>query len=219
MTQRLFDAQAALAAPFKEGEEQYRVGPTWTQGNERFTRPLAYIDARAVFGRLDEVVGPDGWESSLERLAPGVYRCRLTVLGVSREDIGMAGASESEAEKAAASDAIKRAAVQFGIGRYLYARELSPVRLEPRGSEWVLPRGWRPGSEPQPEPQAGTIRMNAPTQAQLDLVGRLIAQLGWDSEQGRAFLLERFAKRSRSELTRAEASACIEALKGLTQAS
>lgn len=45
---------------------------------------------------------------------------RLTVLGVTREDIGEAPEGSMAAYKAAASDAMKRCAVQFGIGRYLY---------------------------------------------------------------------------------------------------
>lgn len=45
---------------------------------------------------------------------------RLTVLGVTREDIGEAGEGNLGTLKAASSDALKRCAVQFGIGRYLY---------------------------------------------------------------------------------------------------
>lgn len=67
----LKDVTEALKAPFPVGHEQYRVGPTWEQDGVRMTRPLAYIDARAVFARLDQVVGPDGWETRLERLGPG----------------------------------------------------------------------------------------------------------------------------------------------------
>jgi hypothetical protein len=47
---------------------------------------------------------------------PLFVRCRLTVFGVTREDVG-----EGEDPKAAFSDAIKRAAVHFGVGRALYA--------------------------------------------------------------------------------------------------
>jgi hypothetical protein len=41
--------------------------------------------------------------------------CRLTVLGITKEDVG-----EGEDLKSAFSDAFKRVAVKFGVGRYLY---------------------------------------------------------------------------------------------------
>lgn len=91
-----------------------------------------YVDARLVFDRLDLVCG-GRWEPEFEPLeeplrsrpvertgevsAPPIdVRCRLTVFEATRQDVG-AGSDP----KAAFSDAIKRAAVQFGIGRALYA--------------------------------------------------------------------------------------------------
>lgn len=203
-----------LRAPFPPGEEQYRVGPCWEQNGDRFTRPLAFIDARAVFDRLDEVVGPGNWSTDLERVAPGVFICRMTVLGVTRADVGMAGASESEAEKSGVSDAIKRVAVQFGIGRYLYSMELPPVKLERRGSEWVLPRGWRParqGSADKTVPFQ-TAAETLATAKQLGKIAVELERLGWNADRGRDYLVRAFGKRSRRELTSAEASRFIDAL-------
>lgn len=88
-----------------------------------------YIDARLVLDRLDLVCGAK-WRASFEArpqaLVPVVKekegerilyaRCRLTVFGVTREDVG-----EGDTPKAAFSDALKRAAVHFGVGRALYA--------------------------------------------------------------------------------------------------
>jgi hypothetical protein len=56
-----------------------------------------------------------------------MVRCKLTVMGVTKEDAGEAS-QEDEPLKSAVSDALKRAAVHFGIGRYLY----------------YLPRVWAP---------------------------------------------------------------------------
>jgi Rad52/22 family double-strand break repair protein len=93
----------------------------------------AYVDARLVFDRLDLVCGGQ-WTARFEELPkpllpppcdrdgqplarPPIHvRCRLTAFGVTREDVG-----EGEDPKAAFSDAIKRAAVHFGVGRALYA--------------------------------------------------------------------------------------------------
>lgn len=91
---------------------------------------VAYVDARLVYDRLDHVCGERWWarfgplpRALVPRLAhdaegtpPLFVRCRLTVCGVTREDVG-----EGADPKAAFSDAVKRAAVHFGVGRVLYA--------------------------------------------------------------------------------------------------
>lgn len=211
-------ASALLRAPFPPGVEQYRAGPSWTQNGERWTRPLAYIDARAVFARLDEAVGPDHWATRLERLAPGVYLCALTICGVTRTDVGQAGENEGEKEKSGASDAIKRAAVQFGVGAYLYDQELPPAKMEQRGQDWVLPRNWRPSGRaepaPPPRPSAGGAPTGPATPKQIAKIGVEMARLGWSDERGREYLATTFGKQSRRDLTAAEASAFIDALVG-----
>ena len=87
---------------------------------------IAYIDARCVLDRLDAVVGADGWQDDYEVLEDGAVVCRLRLRlageWVTKSDVG----SESEQgdagdrRKASFSDALKRAAVKWGIGRYLY---------------------------------------------------------------------------------------------------
>ena len=121
-----------LAKPFPASEVQWKVQVV--SKDKRRALVLAYLDARAVMDRLDAVVGPTGWSDSYE-----VYpadssidhqtvqaKCRLTILGISKEDVGegsMQGEQSSSSVKAAVSDALKRAAVKFGIGRYLYRLE------------------------------------------------------------------------------------------------
>jgi len=110
-----------LAQPFPPEEVGFKVQST----NRDRTKGLvvAYVDARTVLDRLDEVVGSEGWQDAYEVLADHrdgsgrlvEVRCRLTLLGVSKEDVG-----EGDSLKAAFSDALKRAAVKFGVGRYLY---------------------------------------------------------------------------------------------------
>jgi len=83
---------------------------------------LSYVDARYVQDRLDEVVGPENWGTSFEDCNGGV-RCTLSInvagFGwVDKEDVGVP--SNIEPVKGAHSDAFKRAAVQWGIGRDLY---------------------------------------------------------------------------------------------------
>lgn len=88
---------------------------------------LFYIDAREVMKRLDEICGVDGWERREVETAHGVI-CDLSIRmpyeGMSGEKwVTKADAGEftkASTLKGASSDAFKRAAVNFGIGRYLY---------------------------------------------------------------------------------------------------
>lgn len=89
----------------------------------------AYIDARQVQDLLDEHC-EHGWSSAFRDVAGGVF-CSIQIHGPEgelwvREDAGNRIEDNSQDQmfeqgfKAAASDAFKRAAVQFGIGRFLY---------------------------------------------------------------------------------------------------
>lgn len=115
----------ALAAPF--GEEELEFLPRGQANGKALALP--YIDARSVMRRLDEVVGPANWSFDFDLLSDDGKRVRgrLTVCGVTKCDAGEAG-PEDEPLKAAVSDALKRCAVHFGVGRYLY----------------YLPRTWLP---------------------------------------------------------------------------
>lgn len=102
---------------------------------------VAYIDARDVMDLLDEVVGPGNWKDEYTPLDAGcaTVKCRLgvnvpTEAGrewVSKEDVGTA--SDTEAEKGAFSDAFKRAAVKWGIGRFLYDLDMVWIDLDADG--------------------------------------------------------------------------------------
>jgi hypothetical protein len=116
MNQHL-DLFAELAAPFEP--EAVRVRP---QGG----RQLQYITARTVMNRLDEVLGPANWWDDYLPLEHSVI-CRLTIrlpdgTTLTKCDAGgYAGMpDQGDDDKSGFSDAFKRAAVKFGIGRYLY---------------------------------------------------------------------------------------------------
>jgi len=111
------DVLEALGAPFPDDEVEFLP-----RGNfEGKARALAYIDARSVMRRLDAVVGPANWSFDFDLLSPEgkMVKGKLTVLGITKCDAGEGG-SEDEVLKSAVSDALKRCAVHFGIGRYLY---------------------------------------------------------------------------------------------------
>lgn len=128
---------AALAAPFPPDAISWRVGST-TQDKSK-GMALAYIDARDVMQRLDDVCGPAGWQCTYPH-ANGKTVCSIAIKcgdeWVSKSD--GAGDTDVEQEKGALSDAFKRAAVRWGIGRYLYDIGSPWVELEQRGKTHII---------------------------------------------------------------------------------
>lgn len=125
---------AGLNAPFDPKAVHWRVG-SMTKDKKR-GMALAYIDARDVMQRLDEVCGPPNWQT---RHDPGEGRviCHLGIRAAEAGDFGDwvwksdgAGDSDIEGAKGAISDALKRAAVSWGVGRYLYRCESPWVELD-----------------------------------------------------------------------------------------
>jgi Rad52/22 family double-strand break repair protein len=147
---------AALAAPFES--EEVRLRP---QG----ARQLQYITARTVMNRLDDVLGPENWWDEYQPLEHSVI-CRLTIklpdgATLTKSDAGgYAGMPDSgDDDKSGFSDAFKRAAVKFGIGRYLY-RDGVPRFLQEHwkhasaASETRLPHPPAPVQPAAPTPAA-----------------------------------------------------------------
>src|SRR5260221_2675281 len=120
-----------LRAPFDPADVDWRP-----QGNPKAgenCQVVCYITARAVMDRLDEVVGASNWAFDYEAIviANGqvqIAKGRLTLHGVSKEDVGEA--SSFDPSKGCVSDALKRCAVLWGIGRYLYNVPPTWVRMD-----------------------------------------------------------------------------------------
>lgn len=85
---------------------------------------LLYKDARVDQTILDETVGAMNWKKSYD-IIDGQLFCTISIWDdekkqwVSKQDVGVE--SNTEAEKGRASDAQKRAAFAWGIGRELYS--------------------------------------------------------------------------------------------------
>jgi len=121
-----------LKRPFKATQLKWRKGPG---GKE-----LVYITARDVMDRLDEAVGIAGWSTSLHEVE-GRVTCELSlnINGTWITKTDGAGDTGIEGEKGAISDALKRSAVLWGIGRYLY----HPSAFHGRDPvEWATPEGY-----------------------------------------------------------------------------
>ena len=90
---------------------------------------VAYIEARDVMDRLDEVCGPGNWQVKYYTVNDLLF-CAIGIkIGdewVWKADTGTE--SNMEAEKGHVSDAFKRAAVHWGIGRFLYRLEIVYVK-------------------------------------------------------------------------------------------
>jgi hypothetical protein len=92
---------------------------------------VAYIDARHVQDMLDDVCGAENWQNKYEVVNNNLF-CQIGIKcdgeWVWKSDCGTE--SNMEKVKGEASDAFKRAAVQWGIGRFLYS--LGVVKLKVR---------------------------------------------------------------------------------------
>ncbi len=139
-----------LRSPFPINQVHWRVGATTKDKTKGL--PLAYIDARNVMNRLDEVFGIWGWMSHIDETPSGRVLCELSCLinGKIVTKTDGAGDTGTEGEKGAISDALKRAAVQFGIGRYLYSVKMNWVEIDqykkiikqPTLPIWATPEGY-----------------------------------------------------------------------------
>ena len=140
--------EKALKAPFPAKDIEWRIGRKSRDGKKASV--LAYIDARAVEDRLDEVVGIFFWEDVYVFHADGSVVCTLTIDLVDRKVSKSDGAEKTniEATKGGISGAFKRAAAKWGIGRYLYNLEERWVEIDQYGNftppklpAWALPSG------------------------------------------------------------------------------
>jgi len=111
----------ALAKPFDYEDLEWRVLRTRDYGKlEAMITP--YVTARAVQERLDKVCGPIMWWNEFKDWRNGQL-CGITIVDGDRIVTKWDGAPDTNIEKlkGGLSDSMKRAAVQWGIGRYLYS--------------------------------------------------------------------------------------------------
>ena len=130
-----------LSEPFAAADVEWRVTKLRNQNSEGLVVP--FIDSRAIQNRLDDVVGPFFWRTRFIPWhqyvpKPGKYEdpnesqktpvssqlCGLSIYNEERkewvEKVDGAENTDIEAIKGGISDSFKRAAVIWGVGRYLY---------------------------------------------------------------------------------------------------
>lgn len=110
--------------PFRDDEIEWRVQRCGVKGNKIWAQLVPYVTARAIFERLDKVAGPGKWQTEIIPINEG-FLCRLGIYTdeewIWRTD--GAPTTDIEALKGGISGAIKRVAVQFGMGAYLYSMD------------------------------------------------------------------------------------------------
>lgn len=126
-----------LAEPFPPNRIHWRVAQKSDDKSRGLV--LAYLDARDVMNRLDEVLGPENWSDDYFEAESGRVICTININmgGDGQGDrwnwVGKsdgAGDTAYEGAKGAISDAFKRAAVKWGIGRYLYETKAPWIDLD-----------------------------------------------------------------------------------------
>lgn len=180
-----------LREPFAPDDIEWRVAQAGEKNGAPWAKVLAYLTNRAIMQRLDDVVGPGKWWNEYAAGPQGGVICGITISTWDGRVTKWDGAENTDIEsvKGGLSDAMKRAAVQWGMGRYLYGLEEGWAECSsssqkgwryqpgkdgkykafywqpPRLPDWALPESHR-GAKPAQKP-AGSLEdrakgMNAP---------------------------------------------------------
>lgn len=176
-----------LKEPFSSKDIEWR--PQGKPYNDN-VKVLAYVDARAVQDRLDEVCGPDNWTATYQHIPNKGVMCSLAINCGGRSVMKQDGSPETDIEsfKGGISKALVRTASVWGVGRYLYKMPETWVTLSsqrgpasiycrvdgrnmyftpPSLPDWALPKDerGRAQSSPTREVEQETMPQSAPSQA------------------------------------------------------
>ena len=122
------------------GPEDIEWKPIATSKRTGKALAAAYVTNRAIMERLDEVCGPENWRNEYQPGPAGGIICGLSIR-ITREDgtsewvTTWDGADDTDIHpvKGGLSSSMRRTAVQWGIGRYLYHLPSQWVPVDERG--------------------------------------------------------------------------------------
>ncbi len=177
-----------------------REGWTDRQGNKHL---VEYVEWHAVADILDRVAPT--WSHSVRGIVQigdmVAVTCAISIDGVTREGVGTGNADNETGIKKAEHDALKRAAIKFGIARELYQRESDVIETQGQGPQ--------PGEFPR-DPLAKSMA-DLVTPKQLGMIRALAREAGVDhDEESQSVMRVRT-----EELSKRAASTFIDHLKGL----
>jgi hypothetical protein len=205
----------ALQAQFHADEIEWRLQQAGEKNGRIWAICVPYVTNRAIQSRLDDVVGPEGWKNEFRPGPGGGVMCGISVRVGGEWVTKWDGAENTDIEgvKGGLSGAMKRSAVQWGVGRYLYAldesfatvhdqgrfrgktREGKPFRWDPPAlPEWALP-SLAPGAAAEAKPAVPTAARKKdaepPTRAELDAMLEFVRQVGPRVEEGAEIRIDR----------------------------
>lgn len=129
-----------LKAFFSEDDLEWRVQMCGKNNDNNYWVLLVpYMNRRAVMDRLDFVCSPENWKDDYVPGPDGGVMCRLSIR-INGEWITKCDAAENtniESIKGGISDALKRAASKWGIGRYLSQLPRMYAIIDKNGPEYT----------------------------------------------------------------------------------
>jgi len=152
-------AMKELQQPFNEEDIEWRVQKCGFKGGKPWAMVFSYVTNRAIMERLDDIFGIANWKNEFKPGPSGGNLCGISIRIDGEWLTKWDGAENTNYEpvKGGLSDAMKRAAVQWGIGRYLYHLEVGFANInkdgrytqkieDKNGMQWVK---WDPPQLPE----------------------------------------------------------------------
>ncbi len=239
-----------LAAPFPDHCIQRTEGRITGRGYD--TTGIGY---QFIANRLNEVLGVGGWRAHRTVAVKEIVRsngrpafeaiCDITlelgewvdgefaVFAESLADGGHSASSEADARKGAYTNAFKKAAAFFGVGRQAYEGSLDDDNLPAEHSSEGITVSTLPAQRPSPTPvsaqqaqvspapsqpasqpaqrSSNTPTRNRLTAKQLSAIWAIGRKLGYEQQQLRAFIKQTYGAQPEF-LTREQASQVIGAM-------
>lgn len=205
-----------LQKPFPQNDIEFRLQSTGKTSKGLWGKCLAYVTNRAIQARLDDVFGCFGWKNEYKEGPNGGIICGISIKNGDEWVTKWDGAENTniEAVKGGLSDSMKRCAVQWGIGRYLYNLDEGWAQISPNGmfngvhidkktkqKEYFK---WNPPQLPKwalpPQKETNTFGDDKPQQPQtppvdykqeiLKKIGVIGSELGWEKIDYQKFVAE-----------------------------
>jgi hypothetical protein len=137
-----------LADKFEARDIEWRVQQSGKTRDNLWALVIPYITNRAIMQRLDDVCGPNAWKNEFIASPCGKgYQCGISIkIGdewITRWDgAETTGNGGIDPVKSTMSNSMKRAGVQWGIGRYLYRLETTFTKAAYCDARKDCAEGW-----------------------------------------------------------------------------